>query len=474
MWQVLLALLLVSASTGSTRGRAGAPSISFAALQRKRSLFPWYFGISVLIHAVCVFTLVFTVELIRNSEREFQLSKIRTYSGVPIAIRIPERSYYPTRQVAGAARRARSHAGAVLIQPARRTSPSPAPLLPSFMYWVAASIPPPESPITPGSSRPAPGTVLRPAEPGLQAPNQEAAAASVSLARMDAKANVSVPPSSSMPVRMDAPPERTGAGSSEGVPLAAVSISQFLPENGALVAIPPVTVPGGDGPGFDGSGGNGDARSRDAAAFGRSGTGPAANSSEEGAGHPGAGEPVVRMVETRVGRVELREFPDGSQERRYPRNGFFDAVLVQASAGDLVREAAELLTGRPVQTVYIAVGAGRDWILQYCVPRDAETGAGQSGMIVSLAGPSKLEPPWIQTAALPPGGRGPSGKSTVFYGILGADGRLRDMRALRGTQYQARAELLAYLDKWEFRPARRDSVPADVEVLLIVPPDAAL
>jgi hypothetical protein len=48
------------------------------------------------------------------------------------------------------------------------------------------------------------------------------------------------------------------------------------------------------------------------------------------------------------------------------------------------------------------------------------------------------------------------------------------MRALSGPQYQPQPELLSYLEKWEFQPARRDGVAADVEVLLIVPPDAAL
>jgi hypothetical protein len=178
-------------------------------------------------------------------------------------------------------------------------------------------------------------------------------------------------------------------------------------------------------------------------------------------------------VETRSGRLEIREFPDGSQEIHYPPDGRFDAVVVQAGAGDLVPEAEELLTGRPVQTVYLAVGTVREWVLQYCVPNDRTAGPAQSGMVVSLGGPAKVQAPWIRTAALPPR-RARSSKPSVFYGKLQANGRLMNMHVLVKPQYQDRPELLPYLEQWEFRAAQRDGVAADVEVLFIIPAETAL
>jgi hypothetical protein len=179
------------------------------------------------------------------------------------------------------------------------------------------------------------------------------------------------------------------------------------------------------------------------------------------------------VFNTAVGRLEVHDLPDGSREVRYPKDGRFDAVVVQATAGDLVPGAAELLTGRPVQTVYLAVGTGREWILQYCLPHGSDTPASQSGMVVSLGGHAKLEAPWIRTALLP-AHRAATSKSSVYYGTLQANGRFHNMRALSRPQYQLQPELLSYLEKWEFQPARQDGVAADIEVLLIVPPDAAL
>jgi hypothetical protein len=171
--------------------------------------------------------------------------------------------------------------------------------------------------------------------------------------------------------------------------------------------------------------------------------------------------------------LEIRDFADGSQEIRYPPDGRFDAVVVQAGAGDLVPEAEELLTGRPVQTVYLAVGTTREWVLQYCMPHDIGGAATQSGMIVSLGGPTKVQAPWVRTVALPPR-RAHSPKASVFYGKLQANGRIINMRALARPQYEDRPEMLPYLEQWEFRPAQRDGAAAEVEVLLIIPPETAL
>jgi hypothetical protein len=184
-------------------------------------------------------------------------------------------------------------------------------------------------------------------------------------------------------------------------------------------------------------------------------------------------DPVVRTVDSRAGRLEIREFPDGSQEIRYPPEGRFDAVVVQAGAGDLVPEAEDLLTGRPVQTVYLEVGAAREWVLQYCTPHDTAGAAAQSGMVVSLGGPTKIQAPWIRTAALPPR-RARSAKASLFYGKLQVNGRFSEMHTLAKPQYKDLPELLPYLEQWEFRPAERDGVAAEIEVLLIIPPEAAL
>ena len=176
-----------------------------------------------------------------------------------------------------------------------------------------------------------------------------------------------------------------------------------------------------------------------------------------------------RIVHTRAGQVEIRDLPDGSQEWYYPPDGFFDAVLTQVEGSYFVPEADDLLAGRPVQTVYVTVGPGRDWILQFASPKGVQSSVTQSGMIVTLGSAPKLQAPWIQMAALPASQSLVAGKSSVFYGTLNASGRLESLQSLRSAQYTVRADLLPFLEKWEFRPARRDGVPADVDILLIVP-----
>src|SRR5437588_341549 len=99
MWQVIAGLLFLAATTGAKPANA-QPSIAFAALKKSRSRLPWYFGISVLLHALLLLVLAFAVELVRDSDRELRLSRARGYASIPVAIRIPDRNYYPARYVA--------------------------------------------------------------------------------------------------------------------------------------------------------------------------------------------------------------------------------------------------------------------------------------------------------------------------------------------------------------------------------------
>jgi hypothetical protein len=180
----------------------------------------------------------------------------------------------------------------------------------------------------------------------------------------------------------------------------------------------------------------------------------------------------VRILNTRSGPVEVREFSDGSQQWRFPSTGSFDVVIVQHSAGTMIPEAQSLLTGWPVQTVYLTLGTAKEWIMQYCLPASASAPAAQSGMLVTLGKPAKLEAPFIQLAMLPPPKITNAGRPALFFGTLGADGRFRRLRPVSAPDYETRAELLPYLEQWLFRPAKWDGAFAEVEVVLLVPASA--
>jgi hypothetical protein len=176
----------------------------------------------------------------------------------------------------------------------------------------------------------------------------------------------------------------------------------------------------------------------------------------------------ARMLKTASGMIEVLDLPNGTQQIKFPPAGSFDIVIVESSPNATIPDAERLLTGRPVQTVYLTLGTGQDWILQYCLPA-ARSGPGQAGMLVTLGRQPKVDPPFIQQAFIPPQ-RGLLGtRSALFQGVLGANGRFARLRPVLDEDYQPLPELLPYLEQWQFRPAKVDGVPGEVEVLLLVP-----
>ena len=71
---------------------------------------------------------------------------------------------------------------------------------------------------------------------------------------------------------------------------------------------------------------------------------------------------------------------------RRPSNGTFDAVVVQSNAADQTPEVRQLLTGRPIYTVYVSVGTAKDWALNFCIPGERDISA--VGGVVTLWGKS--------------------------------------------------------------------------------------
>jgi len=299
----------------------------------------------------------------------------------------------------------------VLLQPNRPVTTEVKSLkLPSFIYWSASQMPPPPKPIDPGSvAGDHPGAVTRRVRP-ITPPNKELRPSAVSVAggtAAKAQPPLALPPeASSGPWALIAHGEATPDAEGKmlhaaGEPLAVSSSSASPSGRKEVVEVPPVNMPGSSLRGHSGQGGQSAANgSRQENAHGVGSTSPAASTSAGASspGTPGASansSPGVRILNTRSGPVEVRELPDGSQQWRFPSNGSFDVVIVQHSAGATIPEAEPLLTGWPVQTVYLTLGEAKEWVMQYCVPASAGAPATQSGMVVSLAKPAKLEAPYI-------------------------------------------------------------------------------
>lgn len=177
---------------------------------------------------------------------------------------------------------------------------------------------------------------------------------------------------------------------------------------------------------------------------------------------------TVRMVKTTAGVVEFQDLPDGTQQLKFPPGGAFDVVIVESTPGSTIPEAERLLTGRPVHTVFLDLGTGQDWTLQYALPGSG-LDSGQTGMVVTLRPQPKLDAPFIQRAVVPAPKVVRSTLPSLFQGWLGANGRLVSLRPVLDAAYAQLPDLLPYLEQWQFRPVKVDGTPTQVQVLLLAP-----
>lgn len=165
-----------------------------------------------------------------------------------------------------------------------------------------------------------------------------------------------------------------------------------------------------------------------------------------------------------LGRIRVREGLDGSQTLSYPPGGKYDVLVLAGASDSDSPDVDALLTGRPVHTVFLPVALAREWVLKFCLPRQA--GQNEGGMIVRLGSAAPLAPPYILEAVLPAGMDAPPDRAWMIAGRIDVDGRFRQMKSVGGA---SAGSLLPYLERWHFRPAVRGTVPAEVEVVLIVP-----
>ena len=150
--------------------------------------------------------------------------------------------------------------------------------------------------------------------------------------------------------------------------------------------------------------------------------------------------------------------PPGAIRVTKPMDGRYTFMVMGSKPEESFPEAAGMLSGKLVYTVYLGIGARPDWILQYCLPQSAAVAAGGA-----LAAPypylmfrPKLSYEW-------------DGEYLFVKGMLSEEGKLERLEPVGEATAVDKAALLASLIRWEFRPATRGGKPTAVEVLLIVP-----
>jgi hypothetical protein len=155
----------------------------------------------------------------------------------------------------------------------------------------------------------------------------------------------------------------------------------------------------------------------------------------------------------------------------HPAGGVFDVVVESAGTAGFV-ESSGVLSGKPIYSVYIRAGGGRDWLMQYCIPPedDVVMESTARGQIVRLTTSSPLVAPYPRMTMRPPV-RVRQGRHVMVHGYITIEGRFRDLRVLASSGASEAEMVLAVLEQWQFRPASRDGKPLPVEILLAIPSD---
>ncbi|HVO97168.1 MAG TPA: hypothetical protein VMT15_03835 [Bryobacteraceae bacterium] len=170
---------------------------------------------------------------------------------------------------------------------------------------------------------------------------------------------------------------------------------------------------------------------------------------------PDPARPIVRSAPNP--RVILR-----------PLDGTFDAVIVQSSPLSQFPEAKELLTGRPIYTVYVSLGTAKDWALYYCIPSDRSRKETEAS-VVQVGATAPVQAPY-PTRLVRPEVTVPSyQKYILVHGSISALGRFEGLKIVRSAQPDADQALVSSLTGWEFRAATVDGVKVGVEFLLSIP-----
>jgi hypothetical protein len=201
-----------------------------------------------------------------------------------------------------------------------------------------------------------------------------------------------------------------------------------------------------------------------AASPGTAGGRGGASSSSAGSATPGGAPGGISIAGGGVSTSG--PIPKGGMQRR-ASNGTFDAVVVQSTSGDPFPDSKDLLTGRPIYTVYVALGTPKDWALYFCVPGEKDPST--SGNVVKMGTAVPVQAPYPTTLVRPDVAVPSFYKQVLVHGYVTASGRVENLKVVRSIKPETDQALLSSLARWEFRPATRDGVNIGVEFVLSIP-----
>jgi TonB family protein len=355
--------------------------------------------------------------------------------------------------------------------------------LPSFRVFTAQIPKVPRPFIVPGRRTATPPDPTLPPPP--PPPNIDLASAAPALNPPPSR--LVLPPAPS-PVIEDQPPKLLTAlpPSRVGDPANILSLSDRPVAPSDKLVVPPGNVLGATGDGVvlragtvDGdssgaAGKSGDGRSNGPGGTGAAASGSSANANGGRGGSSGNGSPGSNTPGSASGGVAIigagsstnPPIPKGGMQRR-ASNGTFDAVVVQSSSTDPFPESKELLTGRPIYTVYVALGTPKDWALYFCVPGEKDASPG--GNVVKMGTGAPVQAPYPTTLVRPDVAVPSFYRQVLVHGYVTAAGKVESLKVVRPIKPETDQALLAALARWDFRPATRAGVNIGVEFVISIP-----
>jgi hypothetical protein len=155
------------------------------------------------------------------------------------------------------------------------------------------------------------------------------------------------------------------------------------------------------------------------------------------------------------------------------RRQWLDVVITQSNS--YIPGSANLLTGRPVYTVYVPVDSGKEWVMQYCIPAGSGDGraAARNGNVLQLGSVSPLIAPYAFAIFRPAVRLKPGVRYAFLHGFINVAGRFADLKEVGDVNLDNGEAVVRAVKGWEFEPASKDGVPVGVEVLICIPRGSA-
>ena len=143
-----------------------------------------------------------------------------------------------------------------------------------------------------------------------------------------------------------------------------------------------------------------------------------------------------------------------------PPNGRYGAVVVGTSLVDAYPESEGIMTGRITYTVYLQVGAARNWILQYALAASVDRGV--NSIRPDAPWPYDIYRPNLSSSEV-------NTDAILVHGLINGVGHFEQLSLVYPSEFPEAKLVLNSLSKWQFRPAMQQNLATSVEVLLIIP-----